>query len=120
LPRCDRAINVLVAGGFSIAGLVSPKSILRGPRADGSLIHICNVRRGPQHSLALMALIAIYKQSEAALLILATLAGFVQLLDAGVGFLQHDLGKAIGPLVDILSGSSAMVMMISTIVFSIN
>jgi hypothetical protein len=49
--------------------------------------------------LALMALIAIYKQSEAALLILATLAGFIQLLDAGVGLLQHDLGKAIGPLV---------------------
>ena len=46
-----------------------------------------------------MALIAIYKQSEAALLILGTLAGFIQLLDAGVGLLQHDLGKVIGPLV---------------------
>jgi hypothetical protein len=51
---------------------------------------------------------------------LATLAGLVQLLDAGVGFLQHDLGKTIGPLVDILSASSAMVLMISTIIFSIN
>jgi hypothetical protein len=49
--------------------------------------------------LALMALIAIYKQSEPALLILGTLAGFIQLLDAGVGLLQHDLGKSIGPLV---------------------
>src|ERR1700704_4554920 len=46
-----------------------------------------------------MALIAIYKQSEAALLMLATLAGFIQLLDAGVGLLQHDPGKVIGPLV---------------------
>jgi len=27
------------------------------------------------------------------------LAGFVQLLDGGVGMLQHDLGKSIGPLV---------------------
>ena len=49
--------------------------------------------------LAFMALIAIYKQSEAALLILGTLAGFIQLLDAGVGLVQHDLGKAIGPFV---------------------
>jgi hypothetical protein len=49
--------------------------------------------------LALMALIAIYKQSEAALLIFGTLAGFIQLLDAGVGLVQHDLGKAIGPFV---------------------
>ena len=46
-----------------------------------------------------MALIAIYKQSEAALLILGTLAGAIQLLDAGVGLLQHDPGKVIGPLV---------------------
>ena len=50
-------------------------------------------------SLALMALIAIYKQSEAALLILGALAGFIQLLDAGIGVLQHDPGKVIGPLV---------------------
>jgi hypothetical protein len=49
--------------------------------------------------LALIALIAIYKHSESALLILGTLAGFIQLLDAGVGLLQHDLGKLIGPLV---------------------
>ncbi len=47
-----------------------------------------------------MALIAIYKQSEAALLILGALAGFIlQLLDAGIGVLQHDPGKVIGPLV---------------------
>jgi hypothetical protein len=44
-------------------------------------------------------LIAIYKHSEQALLILGTLAGLIQLLDAGVGLLQHDLGKSIGPLV---------------------
>ena len=49
--------------------------------------------------LALMALIAIYKQSEAALLILGALAGFIQLLDAGIGVLQHDPGKVTGPLV---------------------
>jgi hypothetical protein len=30
---------------------------------------------------------------------MGTLAGLIQLLDAGVGLLQHDLGKAIGPLV---------------------
>ena len=37
--------------------------------------------------------------SGLALLVLGTLAGLIQLLDAGVGLLQHDLGKAIGPLV---------------------
>ncbi|MHC2336271.1 hypothetical protein [Bradyrhizobium sp. USDA 4454] len=30
---------------------------------------------------------------------LGTLAGMVQLFDTGVGLVQHDVGKAIGPLV---------------------
>jgi hypothetical protein len=90
------AINVLVASGFSIAALISPKSILPAGYAPTEASFIFAARSIP---LALMALISIYKQSEAALLILATLAGFIQLLDAGVGLLQHDPGKAIGPLV---------------------
>jgi hypothetical protein len=114
------AINVLVAGGFSIAGLVSPKSIAPAGYAPTETSFIFAMYAAARSiPLAFMALIAIYQQSEAGLLILGTLAGFVHLLDAGVGFLQHDLGKAIEPLVDILSGSSAMVLMISTIVFSI-
>jgi hypothetical protein len=70
------AINVLVAGGFSIAGLVSPGSIL-----PASYV------------------LAIYKRSESALPILGTLAGFIRLLDGVVGLRQHDLWKSIGPLV---------------------
>ena len=94
------AINVLVAGGFSIAGLVSPKSILPAGYAPTEASFIFAMYAAARSiPLALMALIAIYKQSEAALLILATLAGFIQLLDAGVGLFQHDLGKSIGPLV---------------------
>jgi hypothetical protein len=94
------AINVLVAGGFSIAGLVSPKSMLPTgyPPTEASFI-FAMYAAARSIPLALMALIAIYKQSEAALLILGTLAGFIQLLDAGVGLLQHDPGKVIGPLV---------------------
>jgi len=69
------AINVLVAAGFSIAGLVSPKSILPAGNAptDASFIFAmyAAARTIP---LAFMALIAIYKQSQSALLILGTLA----------------------------------------------
>ena len=44
------AINVLVASGFSIAGLVSPKSILPEDYAPTEASFIfANVRRGPQH-----------------------------------------------------------------------
>src|SRR3981081_3059572 len=94
------AINVLVASGFSIAALVSPKSILPAGYAPTEASFIFAMYAAARSiPLALMALIAIYKQSEAAMLILATLAGFIQLLDAGVGWLQHDPGKVIGPMV---------------------
>jgi len=94
------AINVLVAGGFSIAGLVSPKSILPAGYAPTEASFIFSMYAAARSiPLALIALIAIYKHSESALLILGALAGFIQLLDAGVGLLQHDLGKLIGPLV---------------------
>jgi hypothetical protein len=48
--------------------------------------------------LALFALAAIYKHATSALLILGALAGAVQLLDAGIGLFQRDLGKFAGPL----------------------
>jgi hypothetical protein len=48
--------------------------------------------------LALFALGAIYKHATHALLILSALAGTVQLLDAGIGLFEHDIGKCVGPL----------------------
>jgi hypothetical protein len=48
--------------------------------------------------LALFALGAIYKQATPALLLLGSLAGAMQLLDAGIGLYEHDLGKCAGPL----------------------
>jgi hypothetical protein len=94
------AINVLVAGGFSIAGLVSPKSVLPAGYAptDASFI-FAMYAAARSIPLAVTAMIAIYKHSESALLVLGILASFIQLLDAGVGLLQHDPGKSIGPLV---------------------
>jgi hypothetical protein len=48
--------------------------------------------------LALFAFAAIYKRATTALLILGALAGAVQLLDAGIGLFERDLGKCVGPL----------------------
>jgi hypothetical protein len=103
------AINVLVATGFSIAGLVSPRSILPAGYVTTEASYIFAMYAAARTiPLAAAALIAIYKQSELALLILGTLAGFIQLLDAGVGLLQHDPGKVIGPLVVAASQFFAM------------
>jgi hypothetical protein len=48
--------------------------------------------------LALFALGAIYRQAAQTLLILGAIAGTMQLLDAGIGLSEHDLGKCAGPL----------------------
>jgi|GEM_PF-551923 hypothetical protein len=94
------AVNVLVASGFSIVGLVSPKSILPAGYSPTEASFIFAMYAAARSiPLAVFVLIAIYKRSESALLVLGTLVGFIQLLDAAVGLLQHDPGKAIGPLV---------------------
>ena len=92
-------VNVLVASGFSLAGLVSPQSVLSGADtpSHASLIFAlyAAARTIP---LALFVFLAIYRQSAKALLVLGALAGVIQVLDAGVGAFQGDVGKTIGPL----------------------
>jgi hypothetical protein len=93
------AINVLVASGFSIAGLLNPQSILPAgyvPTEASSVFAMYAAAR--TIPLALMTLVAIYKREASALLILGALAGAIQLLDAGVGLFQQDTGKFAGPL----------------------
>jgi hypothetical protein len=94
------AANVLVASGFSIAGLISPASLLpvNWPPTEASFIFAlyAAARTIP---LTLIIFIAIYNRSTSALIVLGSLAGAVQFLDSGVGLYQHDLGKALGPLV---------------------
>ncbi len=94
------ALNVLVASGFAIAGLVEPQAIL--PSADaptaGSAIFAmyAAARTIP---LAVFVLLAIWRQWTQTILILGLLAGVIQLLDGFVGLAQHDVGKTVGPFV---------------------
>jgi hypothetical protein len=93
------ALDVVVASGFSIAGLIKPELVLPtgAMPTDASAIFAlyAAARTIP---LALITMVAIYKGSAAALLVLGLLAGLIQLADAVVGLLQHDVGKTAGPL----------------------
>jgi hypothetical protein len=93
-------INVLIASGFSIAGLVRPQSILPAGDAPTQASYIFAMYAAARTiPLALITLAAIYKRSTATVLVLGLLAGVIQFVDATVGILQHDLGKTAGPLV---------------------
>jgi hypothetical protein len=92
------AINVLVASGFSIVGIVSPQYLVPESVPTEASLLLAMYAAARTIPLALFALGAIYKQSAPALLILGALAGVIQLLDAGIGLFEHDLGKFAGPL----------------------
>ena len=93
------AINVMVASGFSIVGIIRPQYLVRveSVPTEASLI-LAMYAAARTSPLALFALGAIYKQAAPALLILGGLAGVMQLLDAGIGLFEHDPGKCAGPL----------------------
>jgi hypothetical protein len=99
LASAVTAINVLVASGFSIVGIIRPQYLLpAGSVPTQASLILAMYAAARTIALALFALGAIYKKAAHALLILGALAGTVQLLDAGIGLFEHDLGKFAGPL----------------------
>ena len=92
------AIDVLVASGFSIAAIVHPQFLVPAAVPTGASLLLAMYAAARTIPLALFALGAIYKQATNALLILGAFAGTMQLLDAGIGLFEHDLGKCAGPL----------------------
>jgi hypothetical protein len=94
------AINVQVASGFSIVAIFRPQYLLpAGSVPTQASLILALYAAARTIPLALFALWAIYKESTSELLILGALAGAMQLLDAGIGLFEHDLGKCAGPLI---------------------
>ncbi|MDB5362744.1 MAG: hypothetical protein JWO51_4041 [Rhodospirillales bacterium] len=94
------AINVLIAAGYSVAGIVSPTSILPAgleTNEASSIFALYGAARAMP--FAIVTLVVIYQQWPRGLALVGALAGVIQLLDAGVGFTQADPRKIIGPLV---------------------
>jgi hypothetical protein len=93
------AIDVLVASGFAVVGIIRPQYLVpvESVPTQAALI-LAMYAAARTIPLALFALGAIYKQATHALVILGALAGTMQFLDAGIGLFEHDLGKCAGPL----------------------
>jgi hypothetical protein len=93
------AINVLVASGFSIAAINRPQYLAPAESVSNrGVVAIGDVRGGAHNFSGFVRIGGVYKQATTALLILGALAGAMQLLDAGIGLFEHDLGKCAGPL----------------------
>jgi len=92
------AINVLVASAFSIAAVFRPQYLVPAAVPNEASLLLALYAAAPRIPLALLVLGAIHKQATPALLLLGSLAGAMQLLDAGIGLYENDLGKCAGPL----------------------
>ena len=92
------SVNVLVASGFSIAAIFRPQYLVPAAVPNTTSLLLALYAAAPRIPLALLVLGAIFKQATPALLLLGSLAGALQLLDAGIGLYEHDLGKCAGPL----------------------
>ena len=93
------SLNVVVASGFSIAGLIKPELVLpAGATSTDASAIFAMYAAARTIPLVLVTMVAIYKGSASALLVLGLLAGIIQFVDAAVGLLQHDVGKTVGPL----------------------
>jgi hypothetical protein len=90
--------NVLVSSGFSVTGLISPLSILPPDTILTEASSIFGMYAAVRTlSLAVMAVIVVYRQLPSALVVIGILAGVDQFMDGFIGIYQHDVGKAVGP-----------------------
>ncbi|GAA3978858.1 hypothetical protein [Mucilaginibacter dorajii] len=92
------AVNVIVATGFSVAGIINPAAILPaniGPdKAIATFALYATARTIP---LAAIAIALVIGKRRDALFTLALLAGVIQLFDGFIGIYQHDASKSAGP-----------------------
>jgi hypothetical protein len=93
------AINVLISAGFSIAGVIAPQTVAPAGSVPGQAALIFALYALARAlAIAGVTLVLIYKRASSSLLAMGALAGVVQCLDAGVGLVQGDAQKVIGPL----------------------
>jgi hypothetical protein len=100
LASAITALNVLIASGFSIAGLLKPEYVLPAGSVQTQASFIFAMYAAARTlPLAMMASVAIYQRSSSSLRVLGLLAGFIQFADGAVGLYEHDIGKTVGPLI---------------------
>jgi hypothetical protein len=94
------AINVLVATGFSIAGLIHPSVLLPANSViSNSTLIFAMYAAARTIPIAVLVIWVIVKRTQQELVVLGILVGSIQFLDGFIGIYQADLGKAIGPFV---------------------
>jgi hypothetical protein len=93
-------LNVLVATGFSVAGMLSPFLILPANVTTDKAITVYALYTGAR-TLPIVALtiMSAFSKHWNAFITLAVLAGVMQFLDGFIGAYKQDLYKTAGPFI---------------------
>jgi len=93
------ALNVVVASGFSMAGLIKPELVLpTGETPTNASAIFAMYAAARTIPLALTTMVAIYKGSASALLIWAFSQASYSFWTPPWACFQRDVGKTVGPL----------------------
>lgn len=108
-------INVTVAAGFSVAGMLNPGLIVPAHAGAGKGMAVFALYAGARTlPFAIIAILSIFNKQWNALITLAVLAGLIQLLDGFIGLCQHDLSKTIGPFIIALLEFAAIYLVLKS------
>ncbi|HTD40395.1 MAG TPA: hypothetical protein VK671_07240 [Mucilaginibacter sp.] len=93
-------LNVLVATGFAVAGIVSPHLLLAANVTANKAITIFALYAGARGiPMATLTIISVFRKHWNAFITLAVVAGAIQFLDGFIGIYEQDLSKTVGPFV---------------------
>lgn len=98
--KITTVLNVLVATGFSVAGMLSPFLILPANVTTDKAITIFALYAGARTiPIVVLTIMSVFSKHWNAFITLAVLAGVIQFLDGFIGIYQQDLSKTVGPFI---------------------
>ena len=93
-------LNVLVATGFAVAGIVSPFLILPANVTTDKAITVFALYAGARAiPMVTLTIMSVFSKHWNAFITLSVLAGLIQFLDGFIGIYQQDLSKTAGPFI---------------------
>ncbi len=94
------ALNLFIAALFSLVALINPSSLLPSGAVTTEASQLFALYYAARSiPIAVVGIWAIVKRDVPIIVVIGTLAGVVQLVDAGIGIYRHDIFKTIGPAV---------------------
>jgi ethanolamine transporter EutH len=93
-------VNVLIATGFAVAGIINPHLLLSPNVTTDKAITVFALYAGARGiPMALLTIISVFRKHWDAFITLAVAAGAIQFLDGFIGIYEHDLSKTAGPFI---------------------